>query len=108
MSGFMSSNTALTICKVDSTSGLSLDALRKHAFTPDIDADGRRLGWVALGDPLDTDGFELDAVDGRYSGFSFRLDTRKASGAVIRLQLCRSRAKNGFPVKRSEASAKRS
>ena len=61
--------------------------MRTHAFTPDIDADGRRLGWVALGDPLDTDGFELASVDGRYSGFSFRLDTRKASGAVIRLQL---------------------
>ena len=87
MSGFMSSNTALTICKADSAAGLALDALRQHAFTPDIDADGRRLGWVALGDPLDTDGFELAAVDGRYSGFSFRLDTRKASGAVIRLQL---------------------
>ncbi len=87
MSGFMSSSTAITICKADSAAGLTLDALRAHAFTPDIDADGRRLGWVALGDPLDTDGFELAAVDGRYSGFSFRLDTRKASGAVIRLQL---------------------
>ena len=87
MSGFMSSTTAITICKVNSTVNFTLDALRAHAFTPNIDADGRRLGWVALGDPLDTDGFELAAVDGRYSGFSFRLDTRKASGAVIRLQL---------------------
>ena len=87
MSGFMSSTTAMTICKVNSTVNFTLDALRTHAFTPDIDADGRRLGWVALGDPLDTDGFELASVDGRYSGFSFRLDTRKASGAVIRLQL---------------------
>ena len=83
----MSSTTAITICKVNSTINFTLDALRTHAFTPDIDTDGRRLGWVALGDPLDTDGFELAAVDGRYSGFSFRLDTRKASGAVIRLQL---------------------
>lgn len=65
----------------------TLDALRHHAFTPDIDADGKRFGWVGLGDLLDTDGFVLAAVDGRYSGFSFRLDTRKASGAVIRLQL---------------------
>ena len=79
MSGFMSSTTAITICKVNSTVNFTLDALRTHAFTPDIDADGRRLGWVALGDPLDTDGFELASVDGRYSGFSFRLDTRKAS-----------------------------
>lgn len=87
MSGFMSSSTALMICKTDSAASLGLDALRQHAFTPDIDADGKRLGWVALGDPLDTDGFELASVDGRYSGFSFRLDTRKASGAVIRFQL---------------------
>ena len=87
MSGFMSSTTAMTICKVNSTVNFTLDALRTHAFTPDIDADGRRLGWVARGDPLDTDGFELASVDGRYSGFSFRLDTRKASGAVIRFQL---------------------
>lgn len=87
MSGFMSSSTAMTICKADSAASLDLDALRQHAFTPEIDADGKRLGWVALGDPLDTDGFELASVDGRYSGFSFRLDTCKASGAVIRLHL---------------------
>ena len=100
MSGFMSSSTALTICKADSAAGLALDALRQHAFTPDIDADGRRLGWVALGDPLDTDGFELAAVDSRYSGFSFRLDTRKASGAVIRLQLAEA-------VREEQASGKK-
>ncbi len=87
MSGFMSSSTALMVCKTDSPASLGLDALRQHAFTPEIDADGSRFGWVGLGDPLDTDGVELAAVDGRYSGFSFRLDTRKASGAVIRLQL---------------------
>lgn len=87
MSGFMSSSTAMTICKADAPRAFDLDALRAHAFTPNIDADGKRLGWVALGDPLDTNGFELAAVDGRYSGFSFRLDARKASGAVIRLQL---------------------
>lgn len=87
MSGFMSSSTALMVCKADSAASLDLDALRQHAFTPEIDADGRRFGWVDLGDPLDTDGFELASVDARFMGFSFRLDTRKASGAVIRLQL---------------------
>lgn len=90
MSGFMSSSTAMTICKADAPRAFDLDALRAHAFTPDIDADGKRLGWVALGDLLDTDGFELAAVDGRYSGFSFRLDARKASGAVIRLHLAKA------------------
>ena len=87
MSGFLSSTTAMTICKVNSTVNFTLDALRAHAFTPDVDADGGRFGWVSLGDPLDTDGFALASVDGRYSGFAFRLDTRKASGAAIRLQL---------------------
>ena len=89
MSGFMSSSTAMTICKADAPKAFDLDALRAHAFTPDIDADGKRLGWVSLGDLLDTEDFELAAVDGRYSGFAFRLDTRKASGAVIRLQLAK-------------------
>lgn len=90
MSGFMSSSTALMICKADSAASLDLDALRQHAFTPEIDADGRRFGWVGLGDPLDTDGFELASVDARFMGFSFRLDTRKASGAVIRIQLAQA------------------
>ena len=48
MSGFMSSSTALMICKADSAASLDLDALRQHAFTPDIDADDRRFGWVCL------------------------------------------------------------
>lgn len=87
MSGFLSSSTALTICKAKSTVSLDLDGLRKHAFNPDINADGKLFGWVGLGDPLDTDGFELALVDARFMVFSFRLDTRKASGAVIRLQL---------------------
>lgn len=87
MPSFMSSSTAFTICKVETPKEFTLDALRAHAFTPDIDADGKLFGWVGLGDLLDTDGFELAASDGRFSGFSFRLDTRKASGAVIRLHL---------------------
>ena len=95
MSGFMSSSTALMICKADSAASLDLDALRQHAFTPDIDADDRRFGWVGLGDPLDTDGFELASVDSRFMGFSFRLDTRKASGAVIRIQLAEGSALHG-------------
>ena len=46
MSGFMSSSTALMVCKTDSPASLGLDALRQHAFTPEIDADGRRFGSV--------------------------------------------------------------
>lgn len=86
MSGFMSSSTAMTICKADTSREFDPNALREHAFTPDIDVDGKRLGWVGLGDLLDTEDFLL-ASSAQYSGFSFRLDVRKPSGAVIRLQL---------------------
>ena len=34
MSGFMSSSTAMTICKADTSRTLDLDALRKHALRP--------------------------------------------------------------------------
>jgi len=44
MPGFMSSSTAITICKVDSPNPFEVEALRSHAFTPDIDADGKRFG----------------------------------------------------------------
>lgn len=100
MSGFLSSTTAMTICKVNSTVNFTLNALRAHAFTPDIDADGRRLGWVSLGDPLDTDGFALASVDGRYCGFAFRLDTRKAVQGRYPAPACGSRAgRTGFRQK---------
>ena len=58
-----------------------------YGSTLEIDADGKRPGWAGLGDLLDTEGVDLTAADGRYSGFSFRLDMRKASEAVIRLHL---------------------
>ena len=49
MSGFMSSSTALMVCKADSPASLDLNALRQHAFTPEIDAF--RLGgpWRSTG-----------------------------------------------------------
>lgn len=87
MSGFMSTSTTMTVCKAENPKPFDLEALRRHAFTPEIDADGRRLGWVGLGDFLDTDTFVLADATSEYTGFSFRLDARKASGAVIRLQL---------------------
>ena len=62
---------------------------------------------MALGDPLDTDGFELAAVDSRYSGFSFRLDTRKASGAVIRLQLAEAVREERFSGKKVGSQRKK-
>ena len=96
MPGFMSNNTAMTVFKADpakfTSDGkrehalLPIDSLKAHAFTPDIQADGVRLGWVGLGSPLDYDfAFGLEASG--FPGFSLRVDTRKASAAAIKLQL---------------------
>lgn len=83
----MSSSTAMIICRLDPSRKLDLDKLRASAFTELVDSEGRRSGWTGLGELLDTDNFFLALSDARYSGFSFRQDTRKPSGAVIRLQV---------------------
>lgn len=85
MPGFLSSNTAMIVCKADG-SAFDPEKLREHAFTPEIDADGIRSGWVGMGDMLDTSNFFLASV-GQYAGFSLRVDSKKPSGAVIRLKL---------------------
>lgn len=85
MPGFLSSNTAMIVCKADG-SAFDPEKLREHAFTPEIDADGIRSGWVGMGDMLDKDNFFLASV-GQYAGFSLRVDSKKPSGAVIRLKL---------------------
>ncbi|MFR0874132.1 MAG: hypothetical protein ACLSHC_05460 [Bilophila wadsworthia] len=73
--------------------------MRTHAFTPDIDADGRRLGWVALGDPLDTDGFELASVDGRYSGFPSGWTRARRPGPLSGSSLPKPFGRNALPAK---------
>lgn len=86
MAGFMTTSTAMTVCRADA-SAFAMDKLRQFAFNPDMDADGVRMGWVGLGDMLDSDRFELAMTSGEYAGFSFRRDCKKPSGAVIKLQL---------------------
>lgn len=87
MAGLLTSSTALTIFETDAPGHLDIANLRKGAFTGAIDPDGIKSGWVGLGNLLDTENFFLAANDSRFSGFSFRLDVRKPSAAVIRLQL---------------------
>lgn len=96
MPGFMSNSTALTLCKADpaklSPNGkrekehplLPFDVLKAHAFTPEIQADGVRLGWVGLGSPLDYD-FNFGLEVSSFPAFSLRVDTRKASAAAVKL-----------------------
>ena len=86
MSGFLSSKAAMMICTADSKV-FDIEKLRGHSFSPELEADGIRRGWVGLGDPLDYESFDLANVSDRYVGFSFRQDARKPSGAVIKLQL---------------------
>lgn len=87
MPGFMSSNTAMTICPTEARKPLNIDNLRKGAFNDAIDPEGKRYGWVGLNDMLDTEDFSLAGEDPRFSGFSYRLDSRKPASAVVRLQL---------------------
>lgn len=87
MPGFMASNVSMTICEFEKGVPLDVDALRKQAFSDAIDPDGFRSGWVGMGQLLDTENFFLALTDGLFSGFSYRLDTRKPAKAVVQLQL---------------------
>lgn len=55
MAGFLSGSTALSIFEAPGAAKFDIECLRKHAFTPDIDTDGVRVGWVGLGNALDED-----------------------------------------------------
>ena len=88
MAGFMSSSTAMRIFKVAADKGASNNQ-GKYAFSSLPSApgpDGRRVGWVGLGDPLDLD-FAFGLEHGRYRALSLRIDSRKPSGAAIKLKL---------------------
>lgn len=85
MSGFMSASASMTI--FDGVgSKFNPDALKKHVFTTAIDADGKRVGWVGLGDALDLD-FDFGIDQGNLVGFSLRVDSRSASSAAVAIQL---------------------
>ena len=86
MSGFMSTSTALTVCKAD-LSKFDIDKLRQHAFSDTINADGCRSGWVGLGDMVDNEDFVLALASGNYAGFSWRVDAKKPVGAAVKLKL---------------------
>ncbi len=86
MSGFLSTSTAMIVCNADGKK-FDLEKLRANAFSTAVNPDGQRIGWVGLGDLLDTENFFLATVSGQYAGFSLRIDTKKPSGAVIKLKL---------------------
>ena len=86
MSGLIASNVSLSIFDADG-SAFSAEKLRQHAFVPQLDADIMRMGWVGLGELLDYTSFELAVPEGGFVGFSYRLDVRKPSSAVLKLKL---------------------
>lgn len=87
MAGLMGASVGMTICAAEKPARINVDALRAAAFSDVIDPNGIRSGWVGLGDLLDTDNFFLANCNSRFAGFSWRMDVRKPSAAVIRLQL---------------------
>lgn len=85
MSGFMSSSTTMKIFEAQ-TKESDFNNLRQYSFTPAPGPDGKRIGWVGLGDPLDLD-FSFGIDFGRFLAFSLRIDERKPSGAAIKIRL---------------------
>lgn len=85
MSGFMSSTTALKIFEAPAKNP-DADRLREHGFSPTPGPDGKRVGWVGLGNPLDL-AFDFGIDHGRFLAFSLRIDERKPSGAAIKIRL---------------------
>lgn len=85
MSGFMTSTTAMSIFEATGKAP-DLDKVRKHGFTPTLGPDGKRVGWVGLGDPLDLD-FSFGIEHGQFLAFSLRIDDRKPSSAAIKIRL---------------------
>lgn len=87
MGGFLSTSVAMLVYAAKNPKTLDLAKLREAAFSDAPDPEGRRYGFVGLGQLLDRENFYLALSDARFAGFSFRMDTRKASAAAIRLLL---------------------
>lgn len=104
MSGFMSSTTIMKIFEARAKEPDS-DKLRKYAFTPTPGPDGKRVGWVGLGDPLDLD-FSFGIDHGRFLTFSLRIDERKPSSAAIKIRLAEA-IKEEEAAKGGKVSGKR-
>lgn len=87
MAGFMAAKANMLIFKAEESADFSQDALRRFSFAGRMEEGGKRAGWVGLNDPLDSENFFLANCGSRFSGFSFRLDQKKAPGALVRLEL---------------------
>ena len=86
MAGFLGTTTSFSIFEAPVPSKLDFEAVRAWAFSDAVTPEGTRLGWVGLGNAVDTD-FSFDIDHGRFAALSLRVDSRKASGAALKLQL---------------------
>ena len=86
MAGFLGTTTSFSIFEAPVPSKLDFEAVRAWAFSDAVTPEGTRLGWVGLGNAVDTD-FSFGIDHGRFAALSLRVDSRKASGAALKLQL---------------------
>ena len=86
MAGFLGTTTSFSIFEAPVPSKLDFEAVRAWAFSDAVTQEGTRLGWVGLGNAVDTD-FSFGIDHGRFAALSLRVDSRKASGAALKLQL---------------------
>lgn len=86
MAGFLGTTTSFSLFEAPVPSKLDFDAARAKGFSDAVTLEGTRLGWVGLGNAVDTD-FSFGIDHGRFAALSLRVDSRKASGAALKLQL---------------------
>ena len=86
MAGFLGTTTSFSLFEAPVPSKLDFEAVRAWAFSDAVTPEGTRLGWVGLGNAVDTD-FSFGIDHGRFAALSLRVDSRKASGAALKLQL---------------------
>lgn len=87
MSGFMSSSTALSVFTIADPKAITTEKLRKHAFVAGNAGEEKVWGWTSVEDITDTQWHRSIPEKGEFLIFSMRIDTRKVSGAVLKLHM---------------------
>lgn len=87
MAGFLGNTTSFSLFEAPVPQRMDFaDAARALPFSDAVTPEGKRTGWVGLGNAVDTD-FSFGIDHGRFVALSLRVDSRKASGAALKLQL---------------------
>lgn len=82
MAGF----AALTIYKLDKPEAVTAEGLKQFAFRP-VAGEEKAWGWVSIEDLTDTEWQRSVPEKGAFMAFALRVDTRKVSAPVLKLQL---------------------